>query len=54
MSPGAVTTCRWRPSELLGIFGGAGLLALAIAWLIVAGHAYKVARANPGRALRVE
>lgn len=42
------------PGVLLGIFGGAGLLALAIAWLTVAGHAYKVARANPGRALRVE
>ncbi|HUQ04341.1 MAG TPA: ABC transporter permease [Kofleriaceae bacterium] len=42
------------PSVLLGIFGGAALLALAIAWLTTAGHAYKVARANPGRALRVE
>jgi putative ABC transport system permease protein len=42
------------PRFLLGIFGGAALLALAIAWLTIAGHAYKVARANPGRALRVE
>lgn len=42
------------PRVLLGIFGGAALLALAIAWLTTAGHAYKVARANPGRALRVE
>jgi putative ABC transport system permease protein len=42
------------PRYLLGIFGGAALLALAIAWLTIAGHAYKVARANPGRALRVE
>jgi putative ABC transport system permease protein len=42
------------PPFLLGIFGGAALLALAIAWLTIAGHAYKVARSNPGRALRVE
>ena len=42
------------PRWVLGIFGGAGVLALAIAWLTIAGHAYKVARANPGRALRVE
>ena len=42
------------PAVLLGIFGGAALLALTIAWLTIAGHAYKVARANPGRALRVE
>jgi putative ABC transport system permease protein len=42
------------PAVLLGIFGGAALVALAIAWLTTAGHAYKVARANPGRALRVE
>jgi putative ABC transport system permease protein len=42
------------PRFLLGIFGGAALLALAIAWLTIAGHAYRVARANPGRALRVE
>jgi putative ABC transport system permease protein len=42
------------PRVLLGIFGGAALLALVIAWLTTAGHAYRVARANPGRALRVE
>lgn len=42
------------PVLLLGIFGGAALLALAIAWLTTAGHAYYVARANPGRALRAE
>ena len=42
------------PRWVLPIFGGAGVLALAIAWLTIAGHAYKVARANPGRALRVE
>jgi putative ABC transport system permease protein len=42
------------PLVLFGIFGGAALVALAIAWLTTAGHAYKVARANPGRALRVE
>jgi len=42
------------PPFLLGIFGGAALLALAIAWLTTAGHAYRVARANPGKALRVD
>jgi len=42
------------PPLLLGIFGGAAVIALAIAWLTTAGHAFKVARANPGRALRVE
>jgi len=42
------------PVYLIGIFGGAALIALAIAWLTTAGHAYKVARANPGRALRVD
>jgi putative ABC transport system permease protein len=42
------------PRVLLGIFGGAAVLAMAIAWLTIAGHAYRVARANPGRALRVE
>ena len=42
------------PRFLVGIFGGAALLAISIAWLTTAGHAYKVARANPGRALRVE
>jgi putative ABC transport system permease protein len=42
------------PGYLVPIFGGAALLALAVAWLTTAGHAYKVARANPGRALRVE
>jgi putative ABC transport system permease protein len=42
------------PPILLGIFGGAAVLALAIAWLTTAGHAYRVARANPGRALRTE
>jgi putative ABC transport system permease protein len=43
-----------QPRYLIGIFGGAGLLALAIAWLTIAGQAYKVARASPGRALRCE
>ncbi len=42
------------PLFLVGIFGGAAVLALAIAWLTTAGHAYRVARANPSRALRVE
>ena len=38
----------------LRILGGAAVLAIAIAWLTTAGHAYKVARANPIRALRYE
>jgi putative ABC transport system permease protein len=42
------------PRVLFGIFGGATLLAVAIAWLTTAGHAFRVARANPGRALRTE
>ena len=42
------------PLVLVGLFGGASLLALAIAWLTVAGHAYRVARANPGQALRCD
>ncbi|HVV82061.1 MAG TPA: ABC transporter permease [Kofleriaceae bacterium] len=43
-----------EPKFLVGIFGGAALLALAIAWLTTAGHAYRVARSSPSRALRVE
>ncbi|MCA9673541.1 MAG: ABC transporter permease [Kofleriaceae bacterium] len=42
------------PAYLLGIFGGAAVLAMLIAWGTTAGHAYRVARANPGRALRTE
>jgi putative ABC transport system permease protein len=42
------------PLILIGLFGGAGLLALAIAWGTVAGHAASVARASPIRALRCE
>lgn len=42
------------PRYLLTIFGGAAVLAIGIAWITTAGHAYRVARANPGRALRVE
>jgi putative ABC transport system permease protein len=42
------------PLVLFAVFGGAGLLALAIAWGTVAGHAAGVARANPIRALRCE
>jgi putative ABC transport system permease protein len=38
----------------LGPFIVAGLAALAIAFGTVAGHALKVARANPIRALRYE
>lgn len=39
---------------VLAIFVGATLLAVAIAWFTTAGHAFHVARANPGRALRTE
>lgn len=42
------------PLVLLGVFGGAGLLALSIAWSTVAGHATKVARSSPIHALRCE
>jgi len=35
-------------------FAAAGLAALAIAWVTVAGHALRVARANPVHALRYE
>jgi putative ABC transport system permease protein len=42
------------PLTMVAIFGGAGLLALAIAWGTIAGHAYRVARARPGQALRCE
>ncbi len=37
-----------------GIVAGAGVLAVALAWAIVAVHAVKIARANPIRALRYE
>jgi putative ABC transport system permease protein len=42
------------PLVLLGLFGGAGLVALAIAWSTVAGHATRVARSSPIHALRCE
>jgi putative ABC transport system permease protein len=42
------------PLLLIGVFGGAGLLAMAIAWATVAGQAARVARANPIHALRCE
>lgn len=42
------------PLVFLGIFGGAGLAALLIAWATTGGHAYRVARGRPGRALRYE
>ena len=42
------------PLVLLGVFGGAGLVALAIAWSTVAGHATRVGRSNPIYALRCE
>lgn len=42
------------PLVLLGLFGGAGLVGVAIAWSTVAGHATRVARASPIHALRCE
>jgi hypothetical protein len=39
---------------LIGVFGGAGLLAMAIAWATVAAQAARVARASPIHALRCE
>lgn len=42
------------PLTALAIFGGAGLVSLLIAWLTTGGHAYRVARGSPGRALRYE
>jgi putative ABC transport system permease protein len=42
------------PLTFLSIFGGAGLIALLIAWATTAGHAYRVARGRPGRALRYD
>jgi putative ABC transport system permease protein len=35
-------------------FAGVGLAALAIAWMTILGHALRVARANPVKALRYE
>jgi len=43
-----------RISTTAGIVVGAGVLAVAFAWAIVAVHAIKIARANPIRALRYE
>ena len=67
---GAVQPCSEREAEqgatgfqyaisitdprVLAIFVGATLLAVAIAWFTTAGYAFRVARANPGRALRTE
>lgn len=42
------------PLVFLGLFGGAGVVALLIAWATTGGHAYRVARGRPGRALRYE
>ena len=42
------------PVLLLSVFGGAGLIAMTIAWATVAGQAARVARANPIHALRCE
>jgi putative ABC transport system permease protein len=42
------------PRVVVGIFGGATVVAIAIAWATTAGHALRVARAHPARALRVE
>lgn len=43
-----------NPLVFLPLFGGAGLIALLIAWATTAGHAYRVARGRPGKALRYE
>lgn len=43
-----------NPAVLLLTFGGAGAVALFIAWATVAGHATRVARSNPVNALRYE
>ncbi len=43
-----------NPLLLVGVFGGAGLIAMLIAWLTVAGQAARVARASPILALRCE
>jgi putative ABC transport system permease protein len=37
-----------------GIVAGAGVVAVVFAWVIVAIHAIKIARANPIKALRYE
>ena len=42
------------PLLLVPVFGGAGILAMAIAWATVAGQAARVARASPIHALRCE
>ena len=36
------------------IFGSAALLCLAVAWITVSYHAYRVSRTNPADALRYE
>jgi hypothetical protein len=43
-----------NPLVFFAIFGGAGVIALLIAWATTGGHAYRVARGRPGRALRYE
>ena len=43
-----------EPLLIIGVFGGAGLVAMTIAWGTVAGQAARVARASPIHALRCE
>ena len=43
-----------RISTPAGIVAGAGVLAIMFAWAIVAIHAYRIAQANPIKALRYE
>ena len=43
-----------RISTPAGIVPGAGVLAIMFAWAIVAIHAYRIAQANPIKALRYE
>ena len=51
---GWLQTFAYRISLNPLYFIGAGLIAMAIAWATIAGHAYAVARANPIKALRYE
>lgn len=42
------------PILVIFVFGGAGVVALVIAWATVVGQTVRVARANPIHALRCE
>ncbi|MCH8863515.1 MAG: ABC transporter permease [Proteobacteria bacterium] len=49
-----LTGFEYRMTLNPALFAGAGASALFIAWITVAGHAFRVARANPINALRCE